>query len=216
MNKDELISKIKYLSPWYQNINLNGVRTINKGDKYISANAGEKTWNTIKTLLPDSLENMRILDLGCNAGYYSLNASLLNAKEVIGVELTPTFYAQALFVKDYYEELYNRSFNVQYLNINISDLDFDKIGKFDYVFAIAVLYHIGKHQFGKHTDEAFQEQINVIKKLSKISDKFIVRCRNSKRNSREYYKKIFKEANFIESQYIPEGKRGMILYESMG
>ncbi len=96
--KDVIRQQIKEMVPWYQCINLDGIMTITKGGKagkYFHAKAGEHTWNTISKFLPPSLENMRILDLGCNAGFYSVKSSLLGAKEVIGVELTPIFLKQA-------------------------------------------------------------------------------------------------------------------------
>ena len=213
MNKDYIVKKIKELSPWYQCINLNGVMTIKPGDNYFHAKAGESTWNSIKTFLPSSLDNMRILDLGCNAGFYSVSSSLLGAKEVIGVERSPIFFKQALFIKEYFEKLNKVKFNIKYIKLDIGDLDLHDIGNFDYILAIAVLYHIGKHKYGKYTKEALNEQIEVIKKLSTHTKKFIVRCRNSKFNNRSYYAKIFKEANFVETKFTSQGKRGMILYE---
>ena len=213
MEREIIIKKIKELTPWYQKIKLNDVETIKKGDKYYRANAGEHTWNTIKQFLPSSLVGMRILDLGCNAGFYSVSSSLLGAKEVIGVELTSIFFEQALFIKDFFEKYHNKELNIKYIKSDIGNLDLDNLGNFDYIFAIAVLYHIGKHKYGKSTREALNEQIRVIKQLSSHTKKFIIRCRNGKFNSREYYSKIFKEVGFVESNFIPEGKRGMILYE---
>ena len=214
MNKQFITKKIKDLVPWYQCIDLNGIMTLKRGDNYFNANAGEKTWNTIKTFLPSSLDNNRILDLGCNAGFYSIKSSLLGAKEVVGIELSPIFFEQALFIKEFFEEVSSRKLNVKYIKSDIGNLDLDNIGNFDYIFAIAILYHIGKHKYGKYTENALKEQKDVIRKLALHTKKFIVRCRNSQFNNREYYKQLFKEVNFTETKYIPEGKRGMILYES--
>jgi len=157
---------------------------------------------------------MRILDLGCNAGLYSVKSSLLGAKEVIGVDRSPIFFKQALYIKDFFEKLHNKKMNINYIQSDIGNLDLNKYGKFDYVFAISILYHIGKHKHGKYTPAALKEQIEVITKLSKHTKKFIVRCRNGELNNRKYYSKIFKKAGFVETKYIPEGKRGMILYET--
>jgi 2-polyprenyl-3-methyl-5-hydroxy-6-metoxy-1,4-benzoquinol methylase len=214
MSKD-IVKQIKELAPWYQRINLNGVMTINKDDHYFNVKAGEHTWNVIKKqFLPDSLSNMRILDLGCNAGFYSVSSSLLEAKEVIGVELGRNFFKQALFIKDFFEKYSKKKLNIKYINADIGDLDLDNLGDFDYIFAIAIIYHIGKHKYGKYTKEALKEQKDVIKRLSFHTKKFIIRCRNGKNNSREYYKNMFEENGFVESKFIPQGKRGMILYES--
>jgi len=216
MNKKDIIKQVKDMFPWYQCINLDGIMTITKGGtvgKYFNANAGEHTWNTISKFLPPSLENMRILDLGCNAGFYSVKSSLLGAKEVIGVEMAPIFLKQAFYIKEFFEKSYNKKLNITYIKSNIGDLDWNSMGDFEYVFAISVLYHIGKHKYGKYTPEALKEQIEVINTLSNHTKKFIVRCRNSSKNSREYYSNIFKQCGFVEKRFIPEGKRGMILYE---
>jgi len=216
MNQENLKKQIRDLHPWYQRINLDGVMTLNKGGKYgkyFGARAGEHTWNTITNFLPPSLKGMRILDLGCNAGFYSIQSSLLGAKEVVGIESNPVFFKQALFIKKFFDDVNNKKLNIKYIKSDIGNLDLDNMGNFDYVFAIAVLYHIGKHKHGKYTPEALNEQIEVINTLSKHTKKFIVRCRNSKKNSRDYYSNIFKEVGFFESKFIPEGKRGMILYE---
>ena len=213
MNKDYIIQKIKDLVPWYQRINLDGTMTLKKGDNYFYAKAGEHTWNTISKLIPTSLEGMRILDLGCNAGFYSVKSSLLGAVEVIGVELGPIFYNQSLFIKQFFEEYHSIKLNIKYIKSDIGNLDFDNIGQFDYVFLIAVLYHIGKHKYGKYTTEALNEQKEVVEKLSNHTKKIIVRCRNAQYNSQKYYNKLFKQVGFVETRFIPEGKRGMILYE---
>jgi len=78
MNRDYLEMKIKQLSPWYQNINLQGIQTLRKRDT-------EQAWNRIKENFPMNYEGMRILDLGCNAGYYSIMAANEGAS-VIGIE----------------------------------------------------------------------------------------------------------------------------------
>jgi SAM-dependent methyltransferase len=213
MDKENTIKQIKNLVPWYQYINLDGVMTLKKGNQYYHANAGEHTWNVIKGLLPSSLNGMRILDLGCNAGFYSVKSFLLGAKEVIGIDMSPIFLKQAFYVKDFFEKFYSKKFNIEYIKSDIGDLDLDNMGNFDYIFAISVLYHIGKHKYGKYTPEALNEQIEVVEKLSKHTKKFIVRCRNAQYNNRKYYGKIFKKAGFIETKFISEGKRGMILYE---
>jgi len=216
MNQENLEQQIRDLHPWYQRINLDGVMTLNKGGKYgkyFGARAGEYTWNTITKFLPPSLKGMRILDLGCNAGFYSIQSSLLGAKEVIGVDMSPIFSKQALFIREFFEKSYNKKMNITYIKSDIGNVDFDNMGDFDYVYAIAVLYHIGKQKYGKYTKGSLDEQKTVLRKLSNKTKKFIVRCRRGKFNSREYYSKIFKEVGFIESKFIPEGKRGMILYE---
>lgn len=202
----KLAKKIAAMGPWYQRIDIDGVITT---DKRVSTIA---LWNSVRKMLPENLKGMRILDLGCNAGHYSVQASLLGADEVIGIDLSKVWYPQALFVKEHFESKHG-PLNITYINKDISDVDLEELGHFDYVFALAVLYHIGKHKYGKYTPKALEEQRKVIKILSCISDNVIVRSRNGKYNSPEYYTKIFDEFGF-EQKILEPGKRGrrLMLY----
>jgi SAM-dependent methyltransferase len=209
MDKNYIISKVRELKPWYQTITLDGLKTTHK------SLSGEYFWPEIKNFLPDNLEGKRILDLGCNAGYYSIQSALLGCKEVIGIELNNRFYNQALFIKEYYEDKYNKKFdNIKYLSQNISDLNFDELGKFDYILAIAILYHIGKHRFGKYTPKTMKEQERMIGILTSVSPKVIVRSRSKSKNSMQHYDEIFLKFGFknLANVINKSGLRTLILY----
>ena len=83
MDKNYIIKKIKELVPWYQAIDFNGILTQTYSKPNESAKSGEVLWNKIKTFLPETLEGKRVLDLGCNAGYYCIKSFLLNFKMLI-------------------------------------------------------------------------------------------------------------------------------------
>ena len=207
MDKSYIEEKVKELAPWYQTMNLDGVIT------RATNISGEYLWNNINKLVPQGFNDKRILDLGCNAGYYSFMASLNNCKEVIGVELYDGYFKQTKFIREYFEYKYNRKFdNVSFINKNISDLDFEALGKFDYIFALAILYHIGKHRFGKGTKETLEEQKRVISILTSKTDRIIVRSRVGEFNSMSYYNKIFKEVGFNNLGSIDNRERVLILY----
>jgi tRNA (mo5U34)-methyltransferase len=208
MTRDEIQFKIKELGSWYQTINFDGVITT---DKKIS---GDKLWKVIKiNYLPDKMNNMRVLDLGCNAGYFSVQTAILGAI-VIGVEYSNKFFKQAEFTKKHFEEKYKQSLNIIFLKADISDLDFNTLGKFDYIFALSILYHIGKNKFGKNTQESFFEQEKIIQKLTEISNKIIVRTRNTQYNNVNHYNKIFEKFNFkLNSLSSSDYKRSLVLFE---
>jgi SAM-dependent methyltransferase len=160
---------------------------------------------------------MNILDLGCNAGYFSIMSSLYGAKKVIGVELSKKFFSQTFFVREYFENKHNKLYdNVSFINQDVSDVDYSKLGPFDYVFALAILYHIGKHKYGKMTPESINVQNILIKELCKISKNFIVRSRKGKNKNTEYYTKLFSMNGFRLVKVIHEGKRDLILYSKVG
>jgi len=211
MESQELESKIKQLGAWYQKINIDGIITT-KGGPYSGIESAATTWKKMLNLLGSNFEGLNILDLGCNAGFYSIMAANKGAK-VVGIELTKVFFRQAIFLKDFYEQLWNKKLDITYINKDILDVDFDKFGKFDCIFALSILYHIGKHKYGKGTPRTIKEQKNMVSLLSKITSKFVVRARTGKNKTPEYYNSIFRSLGFTPSQIIPEGKRTLILYE---
>jgi len=204
-------SKIKQLGPWYQKINIEGIITT-KGGPYSSMDSSTIIWEKISNLLSNKFKGMNILDLGCNAGFYSIMAAKEGAK-VIGIESNNTFFNQALFLKEYYEKLWNKKLDITYIKKDILDVDLNSFGKFDYVFALSILYHIGKHKYGKGTDRTLKKQVEVIETLSKNSNKFVVRARTGKNKDVDYYNNVFKDLGFMSSKVIYEGKRSLILYE---
>lgn len=212
MKKQDLQKKIKQLGPWYQRISIDGIITGRKRDV-------KETWKLINSSFPMDYKSSRVLDLGCNAGFYSIMAAR-NGASVTGIEAGQRPFEQALFLRDYYENLWETKLDITYIHKDISDIDFINLGKFDCIFALAVLYHIGNFKFGKGTPESFIEQDRVISLLTKITDKFIVRARQRKRKNSEYYNskyynKVFKKLDFSPTKTIHEGTgdRSLILYE---
>ena len=212
MGKKNVQKEITELGPWYQKVNIHGIPTIRKGQPYSANIPSTKVWDHIKQFIPSSLDGMRVLDLGSNAGFYSLHMSLLGAHKVIGVEMNNTFFNQAQYLKKYYEDINKKKLNVEFIQKNISDLDFTELGKFDYVLALSIIYHIGKHKYGKYTKGALNEQVRVLKEIAKNTKHFIVGTRNKEKNSVHYYNRVFKKLGFKDLKVISGGKRSWVLY----
>lgn len=120
----------------------------------LDEHSGISRWEYIvKRNIPD-VTGMRVLDVGCNVGVYSLELSKLGAKEVIGVDRDfdipqkPDFLprqnivSQAEFVRDAIALKSNISFNIVYKPINFSDYkSYINLGKFDLIMALNVAYH---------------------------------------------------------------------------
>ena len=103
---------------WYQTIRFED-DVISKGCIW----CGDPAWDNIVKFLPESLEGMRILDLGCNAGLFCVRAALMGAKEVIGIDYTGwrpkwDFEEQQVFVKEYFEQKCNRKFLINRIFLN--------------------------------------------------------------------------------------------------
>lgn len=199
-------SKIKDLGKWYQRVNIDGVYTTN--DKLIS---GEEVWPDIRSMLPDDIEGMRFLDIGANACYYSYMLALEGA-EVLAIEPDRVFHKQALFLKSYYEETYKETLPVTIQRKSISDIEFSEIGEFDYVLALSVLYFIGQHLGGKYSEGALKEQRRIIKEISNITNKIVLRTRNNRPEiTVKYYNRLFMDFDFYMLKKIVM-KRPIVLY----
>jgi len=175
--------KMEDLGEWYQVVDIDGKLTPGapgRGDV-------EKAWKNVKKLLPETLEGMRILDLGCNAGMYCVKSILMGAEEVVGIESQDFCFKQALFVKEYMEKKYNRKMNIRYINGRIED-HIKKISGFDIVYAFSILYYLPD---------------NVCVDISNCTKNIIARFRDN-RNELLKYSRIFGESGFRVYKHFKE------------
>jgi len=153
------------LGKWYQTINIDGKLTKGcpgKGDV-------EKTWEYIRKILPKTLEGMRILDLGCNAGAYCVKSILMGAEEVVGIEANDHYFKQALFVKECMEKKHNREMNIRYIHGRIHE-HIGGLGAFDIVYAFSILYHIRRSHIHDVCGHMARNTKNIIARFRSPSD----------------------------------------------
>jgi SAM-dependent methyltransferase len=115
---------------------------------------GLAKWNfIIKKHIPD-VAGMRVLDLGCSSGLFSLELARMGAREVIGIDRDASIahrsstvpppqdvVAQANFVKKAFELLEGRHFPIRYIAHDIGRLADLDLGHFDLIVALCVAYH---------------------------------------------------------------------------
>ena len=81
----------------------------------------------------------RVLDLGVNNAYVSIQLARGGAAEVIGVELDSKAIAQGEFVKAGSEWLDNKRHDFRYIQANMADVATMDLGEFDMVLALCSL-----------------------------------------------------------------------------
>lgn len=132
MTRAELEARVRALSPWFHNLELNGVRTA--PDHFLGDYPG-LVWRAIAPALPQDLSGKRVLDVGCNAGFFSLEMKRRGAERVLGVDFDPRYLAQARLAAE-----------VSGLEIDLRELSvYDVAGlgeRFDVVLFMGVLYHL--------------------------------------------------------------------------
>lgn len=128
----ETQQRINDLGAWFQNLNLNGVQTAPNhflGDYPAVKFAG------FAQALPADLTGKSVLDIGCNAGFYSLEMKRRGADRVLGVDFDERYLAQARFAAEV------RGVDIEFRQLSVYDVG--SLGeKFDLVIFMGVLYHL--------------------------------------------------------------------------
>ena len=129
----ELREKIEALGPWFHNIQLGGVWTA--PDHFLGDYPNMK-FQRFAAHLPEDLTGKSVLDIGCNAGFYSMEMKRRGASRVVGIDSDERYLAQARFAAE----------TLGYDNIEFGNLSVYDVGalgeKFDVVIFMGVLYHL--------------------------------------------------------------------------
>ena len=129
----ELREKIDALGPWFHNMDLGGVSTA--PDHFLGDYPNMK-FRRFAAHLPESLAGQSVLDIGCNAGFYSMEMKRRGASRVVGIDSDERYLAQARFAAETlgYD-------NIEFRNLSVYDVG--ALGeRFDLVIFMGVLYHL--------------------------------------------------------------------------
>jgi len=129
----ELRARIDALGPWFHNIDLGGVWTA--PDHFLGDYPNSK-FKRFAPHLPADLSGKSVLDIGCNAGFYSMEMKRRGAERVVGVDSDDRYLEQARFAATTlgYD-------NIEFRNLSVYDVA--ALGeKFDVVIFMGVLYHL--------------------------------------------------------------------------
>ena len=139
MTKEEILSELERLQPWFHRIALGGglyTKTESVMGEPVDHPAGP--WETIGRCLPEDLTGKTVLDVGCNAGFYAIEAKRRGASRVVGVDGQRQHVRQALFVRKVL------GLDIEYRRMNVYELTRRSVGEFDITLALGLLYHL-KH-----------------------------------------------------------------------
>ncbi|MCM3904625.1 MAG: DUF1698 domain-containing protein [Pyrinomonadaceae bacterium] len=154
MTREEILSELKRLEPWFHRINLGGglfTKTESVMGEPVDHPFGP--WQTIQELLPRDLSDKTLLDVGCNAGFYAFEAKLRGARRVLGVDGQRQHVRQGLFVRKVL------GLDVEFRRLNVYELNARTVGQFDVTLALGLLYHL------KHPILALENLYQVTKEL---------------------------------------------------
>src|SRR4051812_13520979 len=130
--KGDLEGRIQALGPWFHNMSLGGVWTA--PDHFLGDYPGAK-FRRFAGHLPKDLSGKSVLDIGCNAGFYSIEMKRRGADRVVGIDSDERYLAQARFAA----EVCGVDIDLRQLSV----YDVAALGeKFDVVLFMGVLYHL--------------------------------------------------------------------------
>jgi tRNA (mo5U34)-methyltransferase len=131
--RSDLKERIAALGPWFHNIDLDGVWTA--PDHFLGDYPGSK-FRRFAPHLPKNLKGKSVLDIGCNAGFYSIEMKRRGAERVLGIDSDDRYLDQARLASE---------------TLGFDDIEFAKLDvydvaalgeKFDLVIFMGVLYHL--------------------------------------------------------------------------
>lgn len=134
MPAPDLRARVAALAPWFHNIDLgHGIRTA--PDHFLGDYPAFK-FRRFADALPASLAGKSVLDIGCNAGFYSIEMKRRGAARVIGIDSDERYLAQA--------RLAAGALGVGGIEFRrLSVYDVARLGeRFDLVIFMGVLYHL--------------------------------------------------------------------------
>lgn len=124
--------RIAELGPWFHNLRLEGVET---APQHFLGDYPEVKFNSFRDVLPERLDGMSVLDIGCNAGFYSFEMKRRGAERVVGIDTDEHYLRQARFAAEVLDA------DVEFCRMAVWDVA--ALGeRFDLVIFMGVLYHL--------------------------------------------------------------------------
>jgi tRNA (mo5U34)-methyltransferase len=129
---DEIRHRVEALGPWFHNLDLCGVPT---APGHFLGDYPQVKWSRFANAIPNDLTGRSVLDIGCNAGFYSLEMKRRGAARVLGIDFDEDYLAQARFAAEV------KGADIEFRKLSVYDVG--ALGeRFDVVLFMGVLYHL--------------------------------------------------------------------------
>lgn len=171
LRKRHIKQRISQLNPWFYELDIFGVKVkpgiypIKKSDlpdtKYlINRQRNRYTLLVDEVIKRFNFSGMKILDIGCNCGYWSsIYIKNYGANFVVGIEGREQFIKQANL---YYESLGIKN-KCMFILGNVMNIDYRFLPEnpFDFVLCAGILYHVKNYEL-------------LLKKISSVNTRIII------------------------------------------
>jgi tRNA (mo5U34)-methyltransferase len=132
VEQQNIRDRVRELAPWFHNFDLAGVTT---APEHFLGNYPELHWQTFQGAVPWDLAGRSVLDIGCNAGYFSIKMKQRGAGRVLGIDSDPRYLAQARLAADVL------GVEVEFRQLTVYEVA-RLAERFDLVLFMGVLYHL--------------------------------------------------------------------------
>src|SRR5436190_23431213 len=105
--------KIQTLGEWFHNIEIDGVMT---APNHFLGDYPNMKWRQFCNAVPNDLRGKTVLDIGCNAGFYSIEMKRRGADHVLGIDFDERYLAQAQFAAQ------SLGFDIDFRKLSVYDL----------------------------------------------------------------------------------------------
>jgi tRNA (mo5U34)-methyltransferase len=127
--------EIDALGPWFHNLHLpDGAQTA--PDHFLGGDFPSFKWREIARTIPRRLAGWRVLDVGCNSGFYSFELARRGAS-VVGIDVEPLYLAQARWAA----AEFRLQKQVEFREMEVYDIARSD-ETFDLVWFMGVFYHL--------------------------------------------------------------------------
>ena len=121
------------LGPWFHNIDLGG--GVMTAPEHFLGDYPAVKWRRFSDEIPADLSGRTVLDIGCNAGFHSLQMKARGAARVLGIDADLDYLRQARFAAD------TIGVEIEFAEMSVYDVAALR-EQFDIVLFLGVLYHL--------------------------------------------------------------------------
>ena len=128
--------EVAALAPWFHNLHLpDGTQTVPE-HPLIWGDFPSCKWSLLASAIPEDLSGWRVLDIGCNAGFYAFELARRGA-DVLGIDVNDHYLTQARWAA----RQFGLEARVEFRRMQVYDLArLDET--FDLVWFMGVFYHL--------------------------------------------------------------------------
>jgi len=132
LSRERIQQRVAELGDWFHNMDLNGVLT---APHHFLGDYPQVKWARFAHAIPADLRGLTVLDVGCNAGFYSIEMKRRGADRVVAVDSDPRYLAQARLAAEVLEAA------IDFREMSVYQLPALE-ERFDIVLFMGVLYHL--------------------------------------------------------------------------